>query len=155
MAKTIAPIETTIDILATPATVWATVSDLRRMTDWSPEVIFQGFTHRRLRVGTRSLNFNKRKSFIWPTSSKITDFEPEKKLSFYVYGAAAQWTYTLEPTATGTRLTERRDLKGAKRAVASKTTAALALGGIDSHDVELIEGMNKTLAHIKAEAESS
>ncbi|MEO6472100.1 MAG: SRPBCC family protein [Aeromicrobium sp.] len=155
MAKTVAPIETSIDILATPADVWAIVSDMRRMPRWSPEVIFQGFTRRELGQGTRSFNLNKRKGFIWPTSSKITVFEPERKLSFYVYLAAAQWTYELEPTATGTRLTERRELPGGKRAILSKTTARLALGGIESHDVELIEGMNKTLARIKAEAETA
>lgn len=155
MTKAIAPLQTTIEILATPATVWAIVSDLRRMTEWSPEVVFQGFTHRTLGRGTRSINLNKRKGFLWPTSSKITTFEANKELSFYVYGAAAQWTYVLEPTATGTCLTERRELKGGKRAVASKLTAAVALGGAESHDVELIEGMNKTLARIKAEAEST
>lgn len=155
MAAVIAPIETSIEILATPAAVWAVVSDMRRMTEWSPEVMFQGFTRRQLRQGTRSLNLNKRKGFVWPTSSKITTFEADKELSFYVYGAAAQWTYVLEPTATGTRLIERRELKGGKRAVASKLTAAVALGGIESHDVELIEGMNKTLARIKAEAETA
>ena len=155
MAKTIAPLETSIEILATPSTVWGIVSDMRRMTEWSPEVVFQGFTSRTLKKGTRSLNFNKRKGFIWPTSSKITTFEADKELSFYVYGAAAQWTYVLQPTATGTRLIERRELKGGKRAVASKVTATVALGGIDGHDVELIEGMNKTLARIKAEAESA
>lgn len=154
MTELVAPIETSIEILATPADVWRIVSDLRRMTDWSPEVIFQGFSSRELRKGTRSVNLNKRKGFVWPTSSKITDFEPGKKLSFYVYGAAAQWTYLLEPTSTGTRLVERRELPGGKRAIASKVTARLALGGVDGHDVELIEGMNKTLAHIKAEAET-
>ncbi len=154
MAKTVAPIETSIDILATPADVWAIVSDMRRMTEWSPEVVFQGFTRRQLREGTRSINLNKRKAIIWPTSSKITDFEPEKKLSFYVYLAAAQWTYELEPTATGTRLIERRELKRGKRSILSRSLASTSLGGIENHDVELIEGMNKTLARIKAEAES-
>ena len=151
----VAPIETSIDILATPADVWAVVSDMRRMTEWSPEVIFQGFTSSQIRTGTRSINLNKRRGFVWPTSSKVTVFEPEQKLSFYVYGAAAQWTYELEPTAEGTRLSERRELPGGKRAIASKLTARLALGGVESHDVELTEGMNKTLARIKAEAETA
>ena len=154
MVTIVAPIKIVIDIQATPADVWAIISDLRRMTEWSPEVVFQGFTSRRIRRGTRSINLNKRKGFVWPTSSKVTVFEPGKELSFYVYGAAAQWTYELEPTATGTRLIERRELPGGKRAIASKLTARLALGGVESHDAELIEGMNKTLARIKAEVES-
>lgn len=35
----------------------------------------------------------------------------------------------------------------------SKVTATIALGGIEGHDVELLDGMNKTLARIKVEAE--
>ena len=155
MAGEVAPLETSIEILATPATVWGIVSDLKRMTEWSPELIFQGFTGNPIGLGTRSINLNKRKCFIWPTSSKVTAFEPEKKISFFVHGSSAQWTYELEPTTTGTRLTERRELKGSRRTVLSRITAAAALGGIESHDVELIEGMNKTLARIKGEAESA
>ena len=155
MAGKVAPLETSIEILATPATVWGIVSDLKRMTEWSPEVVFQKFTGNTIGHGSRSLNLNKRKGFIWPTSSKVTAFEPEKKISFFVHGSSAQWTYELEPTTTGTRLTERRELKGSRRTVLSKITAAAALGGIESHDVELIEGMNKTLARIKGEAESA
>ncbi|MDQ3155986.1 MAG: SRPBCC family protein [Actinomycetota bacterium] len=154
MAAKVAPLETSIEILATPATVWGIVSDLRRMTDWSPELVFQKFTGSQIGLGTRSINLNKRKGFVWPTSSKVTVFEPEKRISFFVHGSSAQWTYELEPTTTGTKLTERRDLKGGRRSLASKVTAAVALGGIESHDVELIEGMNKTLARIKGEAES-
>lgn len=148
-------LETGIDILATPATVWKIVSDLQRMAEWSPEVIFQKFTGHTIREGARSINLNKRKGFIWPTSSKVTDYEPEKKISFFVHGSSAQWTYELEPTTTGTKLIERRELKGGRRTVISRVTAAVALGGIEDHDVELIEGMNKTLARIKAEAESA
>ena len=133
--------------------MWGIVSDLPRMTEWSPEVVFQKFTGNEIRQGSRSINLNRRKGFVWPTSSKVTDFKPEEKISFFVFGPAAQWTYELQATTTGTRLTERRELKGSKRTVASRITVAIALGGIEGHDVELIEGMNKTLAHIKAEAE--
>ena len=149
----VAPIETSIDILATPADVWAVVSDMRRMTEWSPEVIFQGFTRRELRKGTRSINLNKFKGVIWPTLTKITEFEPEKKLSFYVAGPAALWMYLLEPTATGTRLIERREINRARRTIANKALGTI-LGGTVSREVVIIEGMNKTLARIKAEAET-
>lgn len=155
MAGKVAPLETSIEILATPATVWEIVSDLRRMTEWSPEVVFQKFTGHKIGLGTRSINLNKRKGFVWPTSSKVTAFDPEKKITFFVHGSSALWTYELEPTTTGTRLTERRDFKNGKRNVIGRVTAAIALGGVESHDVELIEGMNKTLARIKGEAESA
>lgn len=155
MARKVQALETSIEILATPATVWAIVSDQRRMKQWSPETFAQKFFGRDLHTGSRSINLNKRKAFVWPTASKVTVFEADKKITSYVYLSGSYWTYELQPTATGTLLTERRELKGGKRTVISKATAAMALGGVESHDVELIEGMNKTLARIKAEAESA
>ena len=149
----VAPIEAIIEVDASPAEVWKIVADQRRMNEWSPELFKQKFFGGSIGVGTRSINLNKRKGFVWPTASKITEFVPEKKIVFHVYGPAALWSYELEQTQTGTKVTERRVLKGGKRTVASRITAAIGLGGIEGHDVELIEGMIKTLAHIKAEAE--
>jgi hypothetical protein len=149
----VAPLEAAIHVDASPAAVWAIVSDQRRMNERSPETFKQKFFGDGLKVGTRSLNLNKRKGFVWPTATRVTEVVPEQRLRFYVYGSASFWSYDLEAVDGGTRLTERRDLKGGKRSVASKVTAALALGGITEHDVELLAGMRTTLEHIKAEAE--
>jgi hypothetical protein len=78
---------------------------------------------------------------------------PEQRIAFYVAGSSTFWSYDLAPDGEGTLVTERRELKGGKRSIASKVTAALALGGIDEHDAELLAGMETTLARIKAEAE--
>lgn len=156
MTKTIAriaPIEATTRIDATPAHVWEIVSDQRRMNEWSPEVWSQKFFGGDIGLGTVSLNINKRKGFFWPTASRVTEFVPEKRIAFYVYGPAAQWSFDLSPDGDGTVVTERRELKGGKRSILSKVTAAFALGGIDEHDAELVAGMETTLARIKAEAE--
>jgi uncharacterized protein YndB with AHSA1/START domain len=153
MAETVAPIEASIVIDAPPSRVWEVVADQRRMNEFSPETWKQKFFGRGIGVGTRSINLNKRKGFIWPTASRITEFVPEQRLAFYVYGPADTWSYELVPEGGGTRLVERRELKNGKRSVASKVTAALALGGIDEHDAELVAGMETTLARIKAEAE--
>lgn len=155
MNAPIAPIEATIEIEAPPTAVWALIADQRRMNEWSPELLWQKFSSDDVAAGTRSINLNKRKGFVWPTFSKITEFVPEKKLAFYVMGPGAFWSYELEPTASGTKVTERRELKGGKRTLASKVTASAALGGIAEHDAELIAGMNTTLERIKAEVESS
>ena len=149
----VAPIEAIIEIDASPAGVWRIVSDQRRMKEWSPELFKQKFFGDGIGLGTRSINLNKRKGFVWPTASKITEFVPERKIAFYVTGSSAFWSYELEPTETGTRLIERRELKGGKRTFLAKATARAALGGIEGHDVEFFEGMNKTLERIKAEAE--
>jgi uncharacterized protein YndB with AHSA1/START domain len=152
MAQRIAPIEASIRIDAPPARVWEIVSDQRRMNEWSPEVYRQKFFGE-IGLGTRSINLNKRKGFFWPSASKITEFVPEKRLAFYVIGPADTWSYDLAPNGDGTLVTERRELKGGRRSILSKLTAAIALGGIEEHDVELVAGMETTLARIKAEAE--
>ncbi|MGH3457011.1 SRPBCC family protein [Aeromicrobium sp.] len=153
MPERVAPLEASIHIDAPPARVWAIVSDQRRMNEWSPEIWRQRFFGDEIGAGTRSININKRKGFFWPTASKITEFVPEKRLAFYVTGSSTFWSYDLAPEGDGTLVIERRDLKGGRRAILSKATAALALGGIDEHDVELFAGMEETLARIKAEAE--
>ncbi|MGA9101896.1 SRPBCC family protein [Aeromicrobium sp.] len=153
MATPIPPIEASIHIDAPPARVWQIVSDQRRMNEWSPETFRQKFFGGEVGVGTRSLNLNKRKGFFWPTASRITEFVPEQRLAFRVYGPGDVWSYDLEPNGAGTTVTERRELLGGRRTLISKITAALALGGIDEHDVELVAGMETTLARIKVEAE--
>ncbi|MFT4298447.1 MAG: SRPBCC family protein [Aeromicrobium sp.] len=151
----VAPLEAAVDIAAPPAAVWAVVSDQRRMNEWSPETWKQKFFGYPVREGTVSVNLNKRKGFVWPTLSKVTAFVPERHLAFRVVGPGAVWSYTLEPTETGTRLVERRELLKNRRTFASLVTASTALGGIESHDAELVAGMEQTLARIKAEVEQA
>ncbi len=153
MAETVPPLEATIHIDASPARVWEIVSDQRRMNEWSPETYRQKFFGDEIGRGTVSINLNKRKGFFWPSASRITEFVPERRIAFYVYGPADTWSYELEPAGEGTLVTERRELKGGKRSILSKVTARFALGGVDSHDVELKAGMETTLARIKAEVE--
>lgn len=153
MPEVVPPLEATIHIDAPPARVWEIVSDQRRMNEWSPETYRQVFFGDEIGLGTRSININKRKGFFWPTASRITEFVPEQRIAFYVTGSSTFWSYDLTPEADGTVVTERRELKGGKRTILSKLTAAMALGGVEEHDVELTAGMEATLKRIKAEAE--
>ena len=153
MSERVPPLEASIHIDASPARVWEIVANQRRMNEFSPEVYRQKFFGDEIGHGTVSINLNKRKGFFWPSASRITVFEPERRLAFYVYGPADTWSYDLEPSGDGTLVIERRELKGGKRSILSKLTARFALGGIDSHDVELKAGMETTLARIKAEVE--
>ena len=89
MPGKVAPLEAIIEIDASPAAVWKIVADQRRMNEWSPELVKQKFVGSPIGLGTRSINLNKRKGFVWPTASKITEFVPEKKIAFYVHGPAA------------------------------------------------------------------
>ena len=124
------------------------------MRRWSPETLVQVFFPRRLARHQLSLNLNRRGWFVWPTASRYVDVTPPQRLAFQVYGPAARWSYRLEPEAGGTRLSLRRHLAGGRRSLLSRIVATLALGGIEGHDVELRDGMERTLEAIRHEVET-
>ena len=140
-----------IEINAPVSKVWSLVSDLSRMPQWSPQCRVMKLLGP-LRPGTRTLNLNRHNLLFWPTTSVITEVLPERKLAFRVPINTTVWTYELEPTATGTRLVETRHAEKGVTAVSTAITKA-ALGGVDTFETELLEGMNQSLARIKAAAE--
>ncbi|HEX2213226.1 MAG TPA: SRPBCC family protein [Mycobacterium sp.] len=140
-----------VDINAPVGKVWELVSDLKLMPQWSPQCrLMKSFGP--LRPGARTINLNRRKFLVWPTTSRITEFIPEKKLAFRVNENNTVWSYELEPTDTGTRLVETRHAENGVTAFSTMTVNAL-MGGVPSFERELVEGMNESLARIKAAAE--
>ncbi|KAA0096717.1 SRPBCC family protein [Mycolicibacterium sp. P1-18] len=140
-----------VDIDASPAQVWALVSDLRLMPRWSPQcLLMKPFGP--LRPGTRTVNVNRRNFLFWPTTSRITEVVPERKLAFRVNENNTVWSYELEPTATGTRLTESRHAQNGVKPVSNLLVNAV-MGGVPSFEDELVVGMNASLSRIKAAAE--
>ncbi|MET4428995.1 SRPBCC family protein [Mycolicibacterium sp. 624] len=141
-----------IDITAPPAKVWALVSDLSQMPRWSPQCrMMRAFGP--LRPGTRTVNLNRRGFMFWPTTSRITEFDPERKLAFRVNENNTVWSYELEPTAAGTRLIESRHAENGVKAVSNALVNSL-MGGVPSFEQELLAGMNDSLSRIKAAAEA-
>lgn len=141
-----------IDIDASPEAVWALVSDLNLMPKWSPQCkLMKAFGP--LRPGTRTVNVNRRNYLFWPTTSRITEVVPERKLAFRVNENNTVWSYELEPTATGTRLTESRHAENGVKPVSNLLVNAV-MGGVPNFEVELVDGMNASLSRIKAAAES-
>jgi uncharacterized protein YndB with AHSA1/START domain len=141
-----------IDINAPVTKVWSLVSDLSRMPQWSPQCrMMKVFGP--LRPGARTVNFNRRKFLVWPTTSRITEVVPEQKVAFRVNENGTVWSYELEPTDTGTRLIETRHAENGVKPVSNMTVNAL-MGGVPNFERELVDGMNQSLARIKAAAES-
>jgi uncharacterized protein YndB with AHSA1/START domain len=142
-----------IEINAPVAKVWSLVSDPSRMPQWSPQCrIMKALGP--IRPGTRTINLNRRGLLFWPTTSVITEVVPERKFAFRIPINTSVWSYELEPTATGTRLIETRHAENGVTAVSTAVTKA-ALGGVDSFEQELLEGMSQGLARIKAAAEGN
>ena len=142
-----------IEINAPAGTVWNLISDLSRMPQWSPQCRMMKSIGP-LRPGTRTVNLNRRNKLFWPTTSTITEVIPERKLAFRVNANNTVWSYELEPTATGTRVVETRHAENGVKAVSTMTVNAV-LGGVPSFEKELVDGMNTSLARIKAAAEGS
>lgn len=141
-----------IDINAPVPKVWALVSDLSRMPQWSPQCRLMK-TFGPVRQGARTINVNRRNRMFWPTTSTVNEVIPEKKLAFRVHQNNTIWSYELEPTDTGTRLVETRHAENGTTAFSNMSINAL-LGGVPSFERELVDGMNATLSRIKAAAES-
>ena len=140
-----------VDINAPVATVWELVSDLKKMPQWSPQCRWMKPIGQ-LRQGARTINLNRRGLMFWPTTSRITELIPEKKLAFRVNENNTIWTYELEPTEAGTRLIETRHAENGTTAVSNFLVQNM-MGGVPSFENELIEGMNASLKRIKAAAE--
>jgi uncharacterized protein YndB with AHSA1/START domain len=140
-----------VDIDAPASKVWALVSDLRRMPQWSPQCRWMR-PFGPLRGGTRTLNLNRRNRLFWPTTSTVVEVIPEKKLAFRVNTNHTIWSYELEPNGQGTRVIESRHAENGVTAFSNASINTL-FGGHTSFERELVEGMNASLAKIKAAAE--
>lgn len=149
---TAALIEESIEIDATPEQVWSVISDLERMGEWSPQckkMIIRGGT---VGLGTRTININRRGPLVWPTTSKVVRFEPNREIAFRVAENHTVWSYTITPGDSGVTLTERREVNGSTTKISSILVDKL-FGGAESFETELKLGMAETLGKIKRAAE--
>lgn len=149
-------VSVTRDIQAPAEHVWAMVSDLTRMGEWSPENTggswLAGATG--AKPGAKFRGANRIGWRRWKTLATVVDANPGRKFSFLVSSMGlkvAEWSYTFEPTPTGCRVTETWV---EQRASFFKPIAHLATGVSDrsSHNKA---GMEATLDRLAAAAESS
>ena len=104
-------ISESIEINAAPSAVFAIVTDLPNMGQYSPENTggkwLGGATTAAQGVKFRGTNAQGKKR--WSTVAEVTTFTPDTKFEFHIstHGlGVATWTYVLEATATGTKVTE-------------------------------------------------
>jgi uncharacterized protein YndB with AHSA1/START domain len=143
----------TRDIAAPAATVWALVSDLPRMGEWSPEnrggQWVKGATGPVPGARFKGENRNGDKS--WSTDAKVVDAEPGRRFSFLVTVGpikVAMWEYDIEETEGGCRVTETwTDQRGWLAKKAGGKASGVADRGEHNR-----AGMEQTLAGIAAAA---
>lgn len=148
-----------IDIAASPDQVYELVSDITRMGGWSPECYQCAWSKGAIgpAKGARFKAKNKgRRGPSWGNSPVVTAAEPGKQFAFNRSGpgiGSYTWRYVMEPTPTGTRVTESFD---AERPLGSAMTwLTMKWTGSSDRDADLREGMLTTLSRIKAAAESA
>jgi uncharacterized protein YndB with AHSA1/START domain len=144
------------EINAPAAQVWAMVSDVTRMGEWSPETEgatwLGGATSAAPGVKFRGTNRNGKKK--WDTVAKIVAAEPGRALAFEIAAGplkVAEWRYAFESTATGCRVTETwTDQRG----VVVKTLGKM-LTGVGDRAEHNRTGMEQTLERLKSAAEAA
>lgn len=94
-----------VDIAAPPARVWEVMSDGERWAEWTPSVTSVEIYDKPLRLGSRALI---RQPKIPPGKFKVTALDPGRSFTWgtgipgIVYAHAK---HSIEPTATGSRVT--------------------------------------------------
>jgi len=147
-------LEDSLDIEATVTAVWALVSDVRRYPDWSPQV-----TSTRLRggaeevaLGVQFTNLNRDGDLEWKTTCEVVRFTPDREVAFRVEENWVVWRFSLEPTPTGCRLTQRREAPDGLSDLSIQLTDGF-LGGQAAFTAAMRAGMRQTLTGIKTAAE--
>ena len=140
------PVTVERDIEAPPDQLWAMVSDVTRMGEWSPEATGAewrgGATGAAVGAKFKGLNNNGKRS--WSTACTVTECEPGTSFAFSVVAgplSIAKWAYTFTPTATGCHVTETwTDTRGGLARFLGK-----AVSGVADRATYNRAGMEKTL----------
>jgi uncharacterized protein YndB with AHSA1/START domain len=100
------------DVDASPERLYALVSDVVRLPDWSPECYRCAWLppDDGPRVGARFRGWNRRRGLHWSTVCEVQIAEPGREFTFQVLGGRlksdTRWQYLFEPVPGGTRVTE-------------------------------------------------
>jgi uncharacterized protein YndB with AHSA1/START domain len=145
-----------VEIAAPAEAVWALVSDLTRMGEWSPETTKVEWTGGSTgpSVGATFKGSNRMGVRRWSTSCRIVAAEPPRELAWDVTTVGglkiARWRYVIEPIdQLSCRLSESTE---DQRNGVAKLLGNLATGVKDRGEHNAA-GMRATLERIKAAAE--
>ena len=148
-----------LEINSSPERVYDLISDITRMGEWSPECVRCTWTKGSTGpvVGARFRAANKGgRGPAWFNTPIVTVADPGREFAFNRSGpgiGSYTWRYVLEPTSTGTHLTESFE---AERPLSKAMTwLTMKWTGSEDRDQDLHAGMTTTLARIKAAAETS
>ena len=145
----------TIHIDAPPEQVYALISDVTRMGEWSPETAkaewIEGATGPA--VGARFKGSNKSGPFRWSTKPRVEVADAGREFAFVTTNGNGErlytrWRYTLTPSGGGTDVEESWEEVGQLPVVGRLLMNERRKRALD-------EGCRKTLSRIKAAAEGT
>jgi Polyketide cyclase / dehydrase and lipid transport len=143
--------EVSIEIFAAPELVYAVVSDLTRMGEFSPEcrkVEWLGGAGPT--PGARFVGHNRGGPISWSREGRVITAEPGKEFSFTTEWRghdSTLWTYRMKPTSGGTTLTESYEALWAPWWMHAVDTVTF-------RSKQLTQHMTKTLHRLKKLIES-
>jgi uncharacterized protein YndB with AHSA1/START domain len=151
-------ISVSVDVSASPEVVWSLLSDLARMGEWSPEctgITWAGAAPGPAGPSVGAVFKGKNKIGIrrWSTKGTIVASEPNQRIAWDIAAIGlpvSRWGYTIEPSASGCRVTETWDDKrgGLINFVGPLTT------GVKDRVAHNEAGMRETLNRLKTAAEA-
>jgi uncharacterized protein YndB with AHSA1/START domain len=143
----------TVDIAASPETIYDLVSDITRMGEWSPECTGGEWLDAPGEVGSRFRGRNRRGPARWSTTARVLVADRPREFSFATMHRgtpATRWTYSFEGDGSTTRVTETFE------AVSTPWLIALAERWlIRGRQAQLEAGLAHTLAAVKTAAEEA
>jgi uncharacterized protein YndB with AHSA1/START domain len=144
-------------VAATPARVWSVLTDLRRMPEWSPELVrMVALKPGGLRLGQWYVGVNRRRAVVWPTRNVVVGLDPGRVLAWETTSSGARWIWELSPTGadgSATRVVHRRPVPRRLTRLSAVFAAAL-LGGSVGHADELEAGMAQTVDRLRSAVEA-
>ncbi|PKH40975.1 Uncharacterized conserved protein YndB, AHSA1/START domain [Nocardioides alpinus] len=152
-------------VSATPDAIYAQVADPSQMPRWSPENVAGDVPApgSPLSVGDAFVGTNRRGRASWSTRCVVTRAEPGREFAFKVRqiglrsprltSRVATWTYTFEPVAGGTRVTETWTDDRRWPDVIAAAFDKVATGGQHFHQFQQ-RNIATTLQRLKADLES-
>jgi len=145
-----------IDVSASPDQLYALVTDITRVGEWSPVCKACWWDEGDgPRVGAWFTGRNEEPDRTWETRSQVVAADAPREFAWEVNNGWVRWGYTLEPIDGGTRLTESWTFLPAGLAGFRAKYGDIGEAAIANRTAAAKSGIPQTLAAIKKVAEAS
>jgi ribosome-associated toxin RatA of RatAB toxin-antitoxin module len=145
-----------ISVAVPPDELYALVSDVTRMGEWSPICKACWWDEGDgPEVGAWFTGRNETAERTWETRSQVVAADPGRMFAWQVNNGWVHWEYAFEPEGGGTRLTERWEFRPAGIAGFHERYGSDAEAQIAQRQDAARKGIPATLAAIKKAAEAS